>query len=73
MQKMDNAVKIRFKLKRDVKFTICTVTRVQYENFRILPIMNICEILERDVSISSDEIEEINQKLVDVIKNDKFE
>lgn len=70
---MNNAVKIRYKLKGDVKFTICTVTRIQYENFRVLPIMDVCEILEREVSIFSDEIEQMNQKLADVIKNDKFE
>ncbi|CAD6522136.1 conserved hypothetical protein [metagenome] len=68
---MNNAVKIRYKLKGDVKFTTCTVTRIQYENFKILPIIEICEIMERDVSISSDEIEKVNQKLVDAIKKDQ--
>ncbi|EGG42548.1 Hypothetical protein Nlim_0729 [Candidatus Nitrosarchaeum limnium SFB1] len=71
MLKMNNAVKIRYKLKGDIHFTTCTVTRIQYENFRILPIIEVCEIMERDVSISGDEIEQINQKLVDAIKKDK--
>ncbi len=69
---MDNAVKIRYKLKGDTKFTTCTVTRVQYENFKILPIIQECDILQRDVTITTDEIDEVNQTLTDVIKKEEF-
>ncbi|MCE9652651.1 MAG: hypothetical protein K8Q89_06305 [Nitrosarchaeum sp.] len=67
---MGSAVKIRYKLKGDREYTTCVVTRVQYENFKILPIIKECEIIQRDVSISDDQIEEINQALVEAIKED---
>jgi hypothetical protein len=69
---MGNAVKIRYKLKGDTKFTTCVVTRVPYENFKILPIITECKLLQRDVSITEDEIDDVNQTLVDVIKKEEF-
>jgi len=67
---MGSAVKIRYKLKGDREYTTCVVTRVQYENFKILPIIKECEIIQRDVSITDDQIEEINQALVEAIKKE---
>jgi len=69
---MDNAVKIKYKLKGDTEFTTCIVTRVQYENFKILPIIQECDILQRDVTITVDEIDEVNQTIADVIKKEEY-
>ena len=67
---MVNAVKIRYKLKGDSEYTVCVVTRIQYENFKILPIIEECQIIQRDMAITNDQIDEINQKLVDAIKKE---
>lgn len=67
---MGNAVKIRYKLEGDKEFTTCVVTRVQYENFKILPIIKECEIIQRDVSITDEQIDVANQSLVEAIRKE---
>lgn len=67
---MSNAVMIRYKLKGDRQYTMCVVTRIQYENFKILPVVKRCEIIQRDVEITGDQIDHVNQTLVEAIRKE---
>jgi len=67
---MSNAVLMRYKLKGDKQYTTCVVTRIQYENFKILPVVKECEIVQRDVGITGDQIDHANQTLGEAIRKE---
>lgn len=66
------AVKIRYKFQGESEYTVCIVTRLQYENFKILPIMEECKIIKEDMEISETEIEKMNHALSEAIRKDLF-
>ncbi|MGY5143607.1 MAG: hypothetical protein ACW9XH_03905 [Candidatus Nitrosopumilus sp. bin_32a] len=39
--------KIKYKFKNDKKYHICILTYEQYKNFKILPIVNECDIIKK--------------------------
>ncbi len=67
---MAEAVKTRYRLKGDKRHTTCIVTIMQYENFKILPIMEECKIMQTGLQIFGGKIEEADQALSDAIKKD---
>jgi hypothetical protein len=63
-------IQIRYKVKEDKKFYTCTITYVQFQDFRDLPIVTECEIIKSEEK-DFDEIKNKMQKALDLAaKND---
>ena len=55
-------VKVNFRFKDEITYRECTMTNRQYDNLRILPVIEECFIVDRDdVSLSEDGQEEFDQ------------
>ena len=61
---------IKYKFKDDKDYYICCVTWDQYKNFKKLPIVKECEVVQDDAQNKVDFYEEMQEALRLLAKND---
>lgn len=62
-------IKIKYRFKDESTFYSCIVSYQQYQNFRRLPVITECRIIDQDVLSSPDMINEIQKALDNAFEN----
>lgn len=64
-------VKVRFRFKDQDKVYRAVMTMAQFDNFRILPAISLCEkVSNLGKKVNKETEQELEKKLADVFKND---